>query len=87
MIIAPEGEDAKEDACHYIYLCKKRPDADKVAAQNWPIVEAQLKKAEEEEKATYDIDDGVEPGDEQHLDDDEDESASAKEEKGDGMPK
>lgn len=53
IFIAPEGEEAKEDSCHYIYLCKKKPDADKVAAENWPIVEAKLKQSEEEEKAAY----------------------------------
>ncbi len=74
--IAPEGDEGKEDSCHYIYLCKKRPDADKLAAENWPKVEEQLKKAEEEEKGAYDMDDGGD-FDEAHL---------VGEDEGDGKP-
>ncbi len=46
--IAPEEEEKKEDKGHYIYLCKKKENADLVAKENWEQVEKKLKKEEEE---------------------------------------
>ena len=47
--IAPEGEEAKEESCHYIYLCKKRPEAEEIS-KNWEKVRQELLKAEEQEQ-------------------------------------
>ena len=57
--IAPEGEETKDDTCHYIYLCKKRADADKVSAANWPTVSEQLKKIEEDDLEIYSDEDNI----------------------------
>ena len=47
--LAPTGQDASSDQCHYIYVCRKKPGAEDVCKANWPLVEALIKKAEEEE--------------------------------------
>ena len=42
------------DKTHYVYLCKKRLDADLVCKTHWDAVSAQLHKEEEdEEEARY----------------------------------
>ncbi len=49
LALAPSGQDAGSDQCHYIYVCKKKPGADELCKTNWPLVEHLIKKAEEEE--------------------------------------
>lgn len=53
-MLAAEGEEDKDDACHYVYVCRKRPEADKLSQENWPLVEEFLRKADEEDEDLFD---------------------------------
>jgi hypothetical protein len=47
--IAPQNTEYINEGCHYIYVCKKRPDADEKAKTHWDSVEKFLKNMEKEE--------------------------------------
>lgn len=42
-------ENASKDSIHYVYICKKLEGADALCEENWPAVEAQIKKEEIDE--------------------------------------
>ena len=59
--VAPVRENAPKESVHYVYLCKKLEGAEQVSEENWPHVEAQIKKEElDEENILYDSEDDEE---------------------------
>ncbi|TNV82203.1 hypothetical protein FGO68_gene3607 [Halteria grandinella] len=58
------SEEQKEEKSHYIYVCRKQPGAEAVAAENWDRVVEQLKQEAEAAAAEYD---GDSSGDEEKV--------------------
>jgi len=47
------SEDQKEEKSHFIYVCRKNDDADRIAAENYEKVLKEIKRQQEEEAVDY----------------------------------